>query len=305
MNLRLFLNKYGINANKVSLLKESSDNQVFLISNGGKKILRISKRPLNDVGFELEAIKFLALHSFPTTMCLPTKDNKPSILIGKKIAVFFNFIDGVHAQITSERESYLKQVYCAGLMLGKLHSISKNYTPTLKRKRTIFTELERSLVYKEKFLKKYAGGKQYINEINNLLSWAKKQKNKSGLIHNDYRPNNIFFNSSSEVVGMIDFDWCCLGPLVKDLALGLVEWSFPDRAIEPWKEALETFLKGYNTAAPEKWRINNNLYQWIMFACLSDASTYFCDLIDGHKNEKKITKSYMYHKFKYFRGLLK
>lgn len=305
MNLKRLLSEYTISIGKITLLEESSDNQVFLISNGERKILRVSKRSINDIEFELETIRFLIQRSFPTAMWLPTINNKSHILIDRKPAVFFDFIDGTHAQITPEKEPDLEQVYSVGLMLGKLHTVSENYSSKLERKRTIFTELERSLTFRKQFVKDYVGGEQYIDEVTNLLSWAKKQKVKTGLIHNDYRPDNVFFNPSPNIVGVIDFDWCCLGPLVKDLALALVEWSFPDKAAKPYKGAFETFLKGYNTTAPEKWGKNEELYHWIMFACLSDASTYFCDLISNQKAGGEIIKSYMYQKFEYVRELFK
>ena len=103
-----------------------------------------------------------------------------------------------------------------------------------------------------------------------------------------------------EVTAVLDFDWSCVGPLVKDLALGVVEWSFPDGSTEPWKDILNEFLRGYNTTSPEKWNFNYDFKRWIMFACLSDACTYFADLMNDKNNNKKEIKSYMYNKYLFF-----
>ena len=68
-------------------------------------------------------------------------------------------------------------------------------------------------------------------------------------------------------------------------------------------EIFDSFLDGYNSIANRKWSKDDKLYSWIKFATLSDASTYFCDLADDPKSTKKVIKSYMYRKFRFFSDL--
>jgi len=87
------------------------------------------------------------------------------------------------------------------------------------------------------------------------------------------------------------------------LALAVVEWSFPDSRAEPDWELFDAFLAGYNSVAKTKYEKGILLYSWIKFSILSDACTYFCDLADNADSTKKITDSYMYRKYLFFKKL--
>jgi thiamine kinase-like enzyme len=102
------------------------------------------------------------------------------------------------------------------------------------------------------------------------------------------------------IESLIDFDWSCPGPFIKDVALALVEWSFPDGGIQPREDIIVAFLSAYNKNSPVKIIKDNNLYNWIKFSCLSDTATYFCDRIDSENPKRDISKSYMYQKYQYF-----
>jgi len=122
-------------------------------------------------------------------------------------------------------------------------------------------------------------------------------------VHNDYRPGNVFFGGD-KVSAILDFDWSCKGPAIKDVAHALCEWSFPDAAKRHWQDVFDTFLKGYNQMAKNKIKLDNNLYRWICFSCLSDTATYFTDFANEN-TFKKIASSYMYQKFLYFGRFIK
>ena len=135
------------------------------------------------------------------------------------------------------------------------------------------------------------------------MAFARSRQEPTSLIHNDYRPGNVFFDTNERLAGIIDFDWSCVGPTIKDVALGALEWSFPDGATEPNFQLFDSFLEGYNSTADQTQERNRNLYEWIAFAALSDAATYFCDLVAEDPAEKRKVASYMYGKYKFFTGL--
>lgn len=295
------INQFGISNNvNFKLIRETDYNSVYLVDTSPKSILRVSKR-INekDLLFELDLIEYLYKKGFKVARWLPTIENKPyGKLKDTTIGTLFEFIKG--KSINFKTKPDLMAVSMAGQALGTLHSQTVNYTPKHKRNRNIYSEFERVLKDKEKFSEYYKNGKQFINKIEDMMSFAKNQNVKQGVINNDYRVSNVLFNNMHEVTAVLDFDWSCIGPLVKDLALGVVEWSFPDGSTEPWEDILNEFLKGYNITSPEKWNLNYDFKRWIMFACLSDACTYFADLMNDKNNNKKEIKSYMYNKYLFF-----
>lgn len=284
----------------INIIRESSDNKVFVIGNKNKKILRISKRlPIEDIKFEYEAIKFFSNKGVPVPEIVKSKTGGFYILINGMVAVLFDFLYGQHVKIDKNHLPNKIQAYNAGKKLGLMNKVASEFKSTLPRKRTIFSELERVNKFSNIFIDRFEGGKEFVNQVEEAIKFGKIQNEISGLIHNDYRPSNVFFNNN-KLVGIIDFDWSCIGPLAKDLALALVEWSFPDGAIEPDSEIFDSFLEGYNSVSINKWIKGKKLYSWIKFAVLSEAATYFCDLIRDNDSIERITKSYMYKKYLFF-----
>jgi len=288
----------------VTLLRESSDNLVYIIGEKNKKILRISKRlPVEDIKFEYEAMEFLSNSGIPVPKWILTKDANFYTLIDGNIAVMFDFLEGHHIEVDKDHLPTQIQAYNAGKGLGLMSNVSAGFTSTSPRQRNIFSEFDRVISMSEIFINKFEGGQEFVNQVKEATEFGKNQNESVGFIHNDYRPSNVFFNDSDKLVGMIDFDWSCIGPIIKDLALAAVEWSFPDGATEPVFKIFDSFLDGYNSTANHKWQKDEKLYSWIKFATLSDASTYFCDLADDPNSTKRIIKSYMYRKFKFFSDL--
>ena len=269
-----------------------------------KKILRISKRlPIEDIKFEYEAIKHLSIGGIIVSEILITKTGDFYTLINGNVAVLFNFLNGHHIEVDKEHLPSETQAYNAGKGLGFMSNISSGFISSSPRKRNIFSELHRAIASANLFTEQFEGGREFINQVKDAIDFGKNQNEIEGLIHNDYRPSNVFFNNSDEFSGIIDFDWSCNGPLIKDLALAVVEWSFPDGATEPDFTIFDSFLDGYNSVANHKWLKDEKLYSWIKFTTLSDAATYFCDLAEDPTSTKRIIRSYMYRKFIYFFNL--
>ncbi len=296
------LKEYGLSANSpINLVRESADNVVYVIGEDDKKILRISKRlSVEDVAFEYEAIKYLAQNGVPVAHWLTTKAGKEYSLVDGHAAVLFDFLTGHHINVDKDNLPTQVQAYSAGAELGRMSNAASTFTSNAPRTRTIFSELERVLSLEEMFVKDFEGGEEFVNQVKEALKFGRAQNEIIGFIHNDYRPSNVFFDENDQVTGIIDFDWSCMGPVVKDLALALVEWSFPDGATEANMALFQGFLDGYNSISNKKWKKDDKLYSWIKFATLSDASTYFCDLAEDLTSTKRIIKSYMYRKFTFF-----
>jgi Ser/Thr protein kinase RdoA (MazF antagonist) len=286
------------------LVRESGDNQVYVIGTNKKKILRLSKKlPIEDVRFEYEALQYLAKNNFPVPGWVKTKKgNFYASTEGIGVAVLFDFLEGYHVKIDKEHFPTKEQAFTAGSKLGEISNLGQIFKSSSSRHRNIFSELERVLQNEDVFKKKFEGGTVFVEQVKEIITFAKGQNILKGLIHNDYRVGNVFFKTDTVINGVIDFDWSCIGPNIKDLALGVIEWSFPDGSKVPNLEVFDTFLEGYNSAADNKVIKNKNLYTWIMFAALSDAATFFCDRLGNHNQKKNISYSYMYQKYLFSRS---
>ncbi len=289
----------------VELIRESGDNQVYVVGSSDKRILRISKRlPIEDVKFEFEALKHLSDGGFSVPEWVNTANGQifasaPDI----EVAVMFTFLNGFHVPVGDSEIATKEQAFAAGSALGAIAEIGQTFKPHTIRHRNIFTELQRTLQNADVFERDFEGGAAFVSEVKRAIKFGQESVAQVGLIHNDYRPGNVFFESDNKISGVIDFDWSCIGPCIKDLALGVLEWSSPDGKTEPDFAVFDSFLDGYSSISSQKVSKNQELYSWIMFAALSDTSTYFCDRLGSPDLKKKISYSYMYKKYQFFARL--
>jgi Ser/Thr protein kinase RdoA (MazF antagonist) len=303
------LNQYEISEkNPVVFIRESSDNIIYSIGDKEKNILRISKRlPLNDIQFEFDALSYLFSKGVMVPKWIKTKnDNFYASTSDISTAILFDFIEGVHVERTVEKMPTEIQAYEAGKALALLHNTGQDFSSEASRSRDIFSELRRGIKNKDTFVKEYEGGEKFINEINDAILFAENSLDPKGFIHHDYRVGNVFFqkDDSSKIKGVIDFDWSCKGPLVKDLGLALMEWSFADGEESPDYKIMDSFLNGYNSESNCKIEKSSNLYNWMWFSGLSDTATWLCDNISNPDFIKNVNRSYMYQKAQFFKSLV-
>jgi len=283
-------------------LRESTDNSVFAVGDDkNKKILRVSKRlPIEDVSFECRAVNHLAENGAVVPRFLPTLSGELYVAVDGDVAVMFDFIAGYHIQVDKDHLPDSSQAFEAGKGLAQIHNAGDGFQPLSPRHRTVFSELERVSPLSDLFEGQFEGGSDFVRQTKSMLEFGETYQGARGLIQNDFRPSNVFFNDSGRLAGIIDFDWSCIGPIIKDIALGALEWSFSDGAIAPDFTIFDSFLTGYNSVAFRKQEKDQQLYDWIAFAALSDAATYFCDRVNDPTARRRISASYMYKKFQFF-----
>lgn len=289
------------------LVHDGSDNNVFIVtdSNGKKYALRESKRLAKNLEFEIELLTVLAQSGFSSPRPLQTVLKTHSIVIGTTQLVLFTFIQGI--QITKlEPEHLTSDVIERGARkLGELHSVTNMLRVDTVPSRTIFSECDRLLKLDAELLKPFKDYQTVLDQVHDFYEEAQARITKKtelyGVIHNDYRIQNLIYTADDCFV--IDFDWSCYGPLLKDIGLALAEWSMYTRSSGPSREAIKIFIKSYNEKAPRPISYNADLIFWICFACLSDTCTFLVDVIEGKYSEKVIIdvdQCHMYRKFKYF-----
>jgi len=302
---RKILPLYGFDPSyPLLLLQEGVDNDmyVFTMANGSKGVLRLSKRNITEtVDFEATLLNFLFEHRAPVPEILMTTKRNLWVVINGVTTVAFRFISGTTIAVEHDTKPDIRYACAAGEALARLHVAGLSFTYENHKRRTIFTEYERALLRRDSIVK-LDGGSEFLTIIESYLKWARQYQGDMGIIHNDFIPSNILFDKFS-VSAVVDFDWSCKGPLIKDLGIALAEWSLPNGLEHHWEEIFMSFLEGYNKSAPQKISPDKNLYQWICFSCLSDACTFFADL----PTDSRITRATQcrrYRKFIYFEKYL-
>lgn len=285
----------------VTLLRESSDNRVYAVGNTDKKILRIGKKlSAPEIFFEHEVLTTLKSSGVPVPEWVVTKFGDIYVETAEgEVAVMFGFVDGYHPG-HDNKDSIAEHAFTAGATLGMIARAGESFVSEHSRARTVYSELERALTYRKELEESLEGGVEIIQEIEKIIELTKEHGGSFGLLHNDFRPGNVFFSDSKTVSGVIDFDWSCMGPLIKDLAHGAMEWSFKDGANGPDENAFSNFIAGYNSTASNTFTDLKEIYLWAAQSALADTATFFCDRLNTDSTIKKVSSSYMYQKYLYF-----
>ncbi len=294
---------YNIDIVRMEILRYGPDNVMWdaMSNEDDRYVIRISKRDMgNDIMFEAEWLCILQNEGVPVVSIILTKKEKPYVSIkNNQTITVFNFLDGKHIDVSASNPLPEKAVKSAATALAMLHTVSKKHKISFSRKRTVFKELERTIEHQNFFLKKMPKRKEFIQEVKEILDWGKTQAFTPVLVHNDYRIGNIMFDESNNLLAILDFDWSCMGPAIKDVAHSLAEWSFPDKAEQHNEKIFSLFLEKYNQTSDTPINRNDLLYRWIALSCLSDASTFLTDSL-LHGEIKQPSQSYMYKKYQYF-----
>lgn len=297
--------EYALQVEGAELVRESSDNQIWkLVSKRSHQgyFLRISKRDLKeDIAFEATWLEVLAKDGVPVAPLVKTYSGEPFSISEFGATTLFKEVFGTHLNFDKENFPNKEQIASAAKALARIHQASSSVATALPRQRTIFTELSRVESIKDNLNLDEPGNSEFLSGISDSLAWAKSQQFEPVLIHNDYRIGNLLFEGD-EVAAVLDFDWSCMGPAIKDVAHALAEWSYPDGADTHNESVFAAFLDSYNTVAKNPIARNKTLYQWIAFSCISDAATFVVDRIE--RGQPKLPRqSYMFSKYRHFKGL--
>lgn len=303
-----FLKSYNLKDYNLSLIQETNYNTIYKVSScKDTYIFRIGSRvSIEDVGFESDLIIYLHSLKFCSPEVILNNEGKYFTNLKGYIGILFSYVEGNHIPVSKGHFPDKDQVFKIGQTLALLHKNTKNFKTNYKKTRTVKTELQRVLLMEDLFRNKYVEGEEFISNIKKALNFINISTLENGIIHNDLRSQNVFFSqTNNKIVGVIDYDWSCPGPLIKDVAHTALEWSFPDGEEKPNMDLFNECINGYNSTAEKNIAVDVELYEWVAIAALADSATYFCDRIKNksENNSKIKINSYMYKKYLYFKNL--
>lgn len=224
-----------------------SSNAIYPFCQNGKRCyLRLApteeKLEKNILG-ELEFISFLLANGYSVLKPLKAKDGKLcqklSTEWGEYYASAFSGVNGVPVEDTDFSGEIM---YEYGKALGRLHSLSSRFEPEVRK----WTYRE-ALDWAVTVLKEYSAPDFMTEEAGELakkLADLPTDKDTYGLVHYDFEPDNVFYDETTKVCSVIDFDdgmyhWYALD----------IEQVFDSLSGELSGEALcaaeKEFIKGY------------------------------------------------------------
>ena len=153
----------------------------------------------------MEFILYLREKEFPALAPVPSKDGdyvkKINCQWGEYFASVFEKVDGCQIEDTDYSDEIIFQY---GKTLGILHSLSSRFTP--KTKKWDHVEV---LEWIYKTIRKYNAPDCMFKELESIkkeMLLLPTDSNHYGLVHYDFEPDNVFYNSKDKTCSVIDFD---------------------------------------------------------------------------------------------------
>lgn len=293
---------------------ENIDNDIYFLTDatGKKVVLREAKRThQKDPNFEVRLISALTHNNFHTPHLVPFVDGAlyQTNAIGWSMFAF-EFITGTQYE-AKDVVTKPELAFAGGVALGEMHRIASKEKETIgiNTKRDAFTEIDLLLSRDTSRINNIEGWAEFTDTLatyrEQVSKYMRERPDRCGAIHSDYGQQNVIFSDLGAHV--IDLDWACVGPFMKDIGQGLALWSWQDKHLGADKETMEQFMSGYNTTAPFPISsdIDDDLLFWIRYSCLSDTCTFFHSFLDGRYSEINLTRVNQCHGFQRFEYFLK
>ncbi len=226
-----------------------SSNAVYpFLWQGNARFLRLSpasEKIENNLQGELEFLRYLQNRNYSAV--IPVASNSGEFVVtldsvwGKYYASVFKGVDGVSIENTDKNDHILFEY---GKALGKLHMLSAEYSPKIKK----WSYCDVFLWIGKVLEKYYAPHKMSVelNEIQKALNELPQTRDTFGLVHYDFEPDNVFWNESGQCCTAIDFEDGMYHFFLVDLeqALDALLENIP---IDQHSTVRNAFLQGYQS----------------------------------------------------------
>jgi len=254
-------------------------------------------RSIAQLNSELDFQKYLFDHGAAVVKPLQTESGEVCIPIEIErscfIASAFEFAKGKN---WDERKDNSEQVLQKiGATLGKIHRLSKEYSPIKVARRRMWSEqqdLQKSEVFKKHSSELY----------NKYLCFMREMKSQAitdgtfGLTHGDYLSSNYIIDEESNTVTVIDFDECEYSWYAADLAICIrasLFWTADPTALHEKADEAEmmhyNLLLGYRSENKITEDMIRDLEKYIRirdFIELASLLSYESDVFDKYPIER-------------------
>lgn len=195
------LNYFRISSNAVYPFRSGSDTKKVQFL----RLSPIAEKPTADVISEVHIINWLCEHGFPAMKPVPMKNGKLVETVSTEWGDYnVSCFERVQGEDLESIEGTLEIARGYGRSLGRLHTLLKDYPSA--NERGDYTDV---LNTTEKRLKLFGAPEFMLKELENVrseLAALPITKDNFGIVHFDYEPDNVFYDSETGIFGAIDFD---------------------------------------------------------------------------------------------------
>lgn len=241
--IKNFIQKqYGKKALEIKKFKAGVLNDNYLaITEKGNYVFRIYNfKNKEQVGFETELLEFLKENNFPSPKLLADNYNELIGNFNNKPCIFYEFIEG--EQLKNITPGIMSQI---GEAMAKLHNLSKNFQPSIKKPTWEPEELKRiTAENKNKMLNSGFPRAEELMDFTEteLAKYSFPENLPKGITHQDIKPENIIIKDN-KIAGIIDFDNSYIGAFLHDITTTIIWVCFQNNELN--ESLMKELLKGY------------------------------------------------------------
>lgn len=241
--IKIFIQeKYGLQILNINRCDSGVLNDNYLIkTDKGNYIFRVYNfKNKEQVKFETEILEFLKQKDFPSPELLVDKNKELISDFNGKPCLFYKFIEGEQLKnITPEMMGEI------GESMGRLHNLSKDFQPSMKKPTWDPEELEKiAAENKDKMLNSgFPRAKELMDftEIE-LAKYNFPGDLPKGITHQDIKPENIIVEND-KIAGIVDFDNSYIGAFLHDITTTIIWICFKDNKLD--ENLMKELLSGY------------------------------------------------------------
>ena len=283
---------------------EGGRNQIFICSKDGEKrfVLRISAtgdRTEKDYLAETEFVHYLAENGASVADVIPSVNGKLVETVeddGNQIFIsLFEYAKGMllcdNAYRYREGVPLEEYFYNTGKTLGKIHELSKRFTPTEGHRRPDYFDKYNMDYINSLIPDDYSDLKNAIANRLEVFHKLPVDTQSYGLVHFDYSDGNYHIDMTNGKITVFDFDNCMYCWYMFDLAnlyLHGEGWfrgeSDPAKRDAGMQQYFETILEGYKTETTISDELLNQLPLFIDMVLIENIVDEFeCAIREGEE----------------------
>jgi len=251
--LKEIISNYNIdNVESFKEFEKGEENVNILVKTKSRKyVLRIynTKRTEEQILFELSLIDYLYKKKFPIPAIIPTSFNKWFLKYKNHFVVLFSYVEGDTITFSKLNDNQLSDV---AYNLSLMHKLLDNFSPLGNKKREEMFWFDMEFDIQGKIFPliindpEFSEIKDLIRSLQHDLLLMKKKLSqlrvKICFVHNDFQDGNMKF-VGDKMKGIFDFDDCCPGAIVSDVAIAINNFCFDDQKLN--KRKFNLFIKNY------------------------------------------------------------